>query len=75
MRLEDGRVILDEIEIKRVKALTGEVVPDTGMTPRELKTKIDTALASGRARSPGKDIYWDRAERSLKDINRFVALH
>jgi len=75
MRLENGRVILEEIEIKRVEALTGEVVPEAGMTPRELKAKIDAALASGRARSPGKGYYWDRAERSLKDINRFVALH
>jgi hypothetical protein len=75
MRLEEGRVIVDEIENKRIKALTGDTVPDTGMTPRELKTKIDNALASGRKRSPGKDIFWDRAEKSLKDINRFVALH
>ena len=75
MRLENGRLILEEIEIKRVKALTGEEVPETGMTPRELKTKIDSALASGRARSPGKDYYWNRAERSLKGINWFVALH
>lgn len=75
MRLQEGKVVLDEREHERIKVLTGEEVPDTGMTPRELKIKIDTALARGRARRPDKDMFWDLVERSLKDINRLVALH
>jgi len=74
MRLQDGKVIVDDLENQGIKLLTGEAVPETGMAPRELNDRILSGLAKGRAERPEHDLVWDIMEGMLSDINRLVAL-
>ena len=78
MKLKDGRVIVDDdLQRRRILALTGETVPPDGMPVRDLKKMIDGALARARerARRPDEKRYWDMMEKALESVARFAALH
>jgi len=73
MKLQDGNVMLDDAEKEGIEFLTGEVIPETGMAPGELKAKIAGALAKKRADRPDMNLVWDTMEGLLDDINRLLA--
>jgi hypothetical protein len=56
MKLQDGKVMLDDPEIEGIEFLTREAVPEAGMAPGELKTKIANALAKKRADRPDMNL-------------------
>jgi hypothetical protein len=75
MRLQDGKVVADELDNKGIALLLGEALPETGMAPGELKAKITAALTRKRADQPDMDFMWDILDAMLKDIDRLAALN
>lgn len=75
MRLENGKVLLDSEEALGVKVLTGESVPDTGVTPGELKARIAQAYRERMNEEPGKVLLWNIARGVLEDLDRMASLN
>jgi hypothetical protein len=74
MRLQDGKVIVNDLESQGIEFLTGEMVPVTGIAPRELKTRISNALARRRFEEPDADLFWSIIESCVEDLNRLLAV-